>query len=178
MADYTFYLPAIDKGYSPYYSILTPVLAGTDTISIYGGQFMGIPNIWEVLMAGSDVNTDATVADRYAVVSIVGPAGVSGSLAYVKSPAIPASQSEINTYINSYGVFGGSATTAIEYYVGMSQRVPLVGPEGRIYMNLATGKAGDTMQGKIVLKYLNHELGMYTYQEITGQKPICNQGGC
>lgn len=173
MATYSYYMPFIERGENPYYSFLTPVLTGQDTINIYAGDQLKVPNIWDVLLAGLDVDTDANAGNRFAIISVVGPMGVTGSLAYVSSPAIVASQTGVNTYINTFNVLGGSATTALEYYLGLSQRVPLIGKQGRITLFLNAGKAGDTIQAKLVLKFKNHELGMLTQKEkLDGVDPL------
>jgi len=160
MAVHEFTLDAIDEGENPYYSMKTPYVIGTDTIDIFAGKSIKVPNIWDIISVGVDIDTDATVADRYANINIFGPDGVDYILCGVKSAAIPASQTGINLQITPLVFLSTSVSLPVEYMGGMSYPIPLIGEKGKIRVTLTTGKAGDQFKLNVLVKFKNYELGM------------------
>jgi len=160
MANQEFTLAAISKGENPYYSLKTPYYPGTDSILIYAGNSIKVPNVWDIISVGMVINTDGNAGNRYGRIFVRGPDGVVYALAAFKTAAIPASQSDVNLQVNQTSYVSTNTASDIEYYAGVNQFLPLIGPLGSVLIDLLDGKAGDTIQGSIVVKFKNHELGM------------------
>lgn len=152
-----------DARSSPYVDVRIPTISGTNVHYINAGFWEAIAQHWSVESINLTLVTDATVANRQIRLQVQNnPEGEASLVNYFGSPDVAASTTH-NFGVHGMGYVSGSATIKLSSSIGLTRRDGLViRGRDRLVMYIDTGKAGDTLDGWVRLRYMNKELGLPT----------------
>jgi len=130
-------------------------LAGNDTLKIRAGHNLYIPNHWSLHYMNLLLDTDATVANRVMRFSN-----------YVDDTLLIEIKTGNVTASSSYRLGGrkehnfSTATTNFNASAALSDQSMLIAGNDYIYIWVAAGVAGDTVNGVAMFKWENYNLGI------------------
>jgi len=159
--DYTPTPPDLKLG--PFIDIALPQLSGTNVYRIYAGWWAGYAQHWSFVGANFTIVTDATVANRQIRIQQQNnKQGIYAVHQYLRTANVAASTT--NTFLIGTNVIHtkGSADYAVDQALSILKDGMIIRGDNSFNIYIDTGKAGDTLNGWIRLRYMNRELGIPT----------------
>jgi len=148
--------PIVTRRESPLVFI-NKTIAGNDSLKIYPGSNLGVPNMWTIHGMLALLNTDATVANRTAYIPNLYKQGVvqntmKGGVVAASTVAYYSAHQE--TDFATMGRFGSA-------YARLTNWSFLFGGDDEyLYFYTSNGVAGDTLEIRLELRWRNWDLGM------------------
>jgi len=147
--------PIVSRRLKPFTLVYKVAIPGNGSYKIYAGDNLGVPNIWALHTGRIRLVTDATVANRNLSIRHY----VDNELiTIIKSGNIAANSTAYITYEQES--LYGSVTHFGAYYATLSSKSFMIGGDDHILIDCTNGVAGDYFDIRLVMRWLNWELGM------------------
>jgi len=146
--------PLVSRRLKPYISVHR-VTTGNDSLDIYGGENLGVPNMWELVAGYLLITTDATVANR--TPSIYKKIEGYNIEAIIRNAVTASSAGGLAL---SRNVSLGSASHLGSSYGNLNSFSFFFGDDDYLRVICPGGVVGDVFEFHLQFRWLNWDLGM------------------